>query len=185
MTVASGGVHDGVHASWWWGLPVPPPLSTSTAPHPPVSAIQLRRVIVISRMTSCTDHRERDRKDHYLPRGFLKGFIDPANKDLAKPLWHFDLETAEWSRESPGSIGWERGMYDYHPGTNVLEHPDKVFERFEREFPLVREHLLRRNFKGWVKQHKHFLLEYAQMMRARSPLFLQQQTKQKREHRAL
>ena len=57
------------------------------------------------RMTSCRDNRERDRKDHYLPRGFLKGFIDPANKGLAKPLWHFDLETAEWSRESPGSIG--------------------------------------------------------------------------------
>ena len=131
------------------------------------------------------DDRERDRKDHYLPRGFLKGFIDPANKDLAKPLWHFDLETAEWSRVSPGSIGWERGMYDYHPGTNVLEHPDEVFERFEREFPLVREHLLRRNFKGWVKQHKHFLLEYAQMMRARSPLFLQQQTAQNENTRTM
>jgi hypothetical protein len=58
------------------------------------------------------DNRERDRKDHDLPRGSLKGFIDPADKNLAKPMWHFDLETAEWSRESPGSIGWERGMYD-------------------------------------------------------------------------
>ena len=72
-----------------------------------------------------SDNRERDRKDHYLPRGFLKGFIDPANKDLAKPLWHFDLETAEWIRESPCSIGWERGMYDYHPGNlpNTVHRP--------------------------------------------------------------
>jgi hypothetical protein len=121
---------------------------------------------------------QRGRKDHYLPRGYLRGFIDPANKDLAKPFWHFDIESATWTMESPGSVGWERGMYDYHPGTNVLEHPDATFERFEREFPLVREHLLRRNFKGWVRQHRSFLLEYAQMMRARSPLFLQQQTAQ-------
>jgi hypothetical protein len=131
------------------------------------------------------DSRAPNRKDHYLPRGYLRGFIDPANKDLAKPLWHFDIETATWTTESPGSVGWERGMYDYAHGTTELEHPDGTFERFEREFPQVREHMLKRHFKGWVKQHKSFLLEYAQMMRARSPLFLQQQTAQNENMRVV
>lgn len=131
------------------------------------------------------DSRALNRKDHYLPRGYLRGFIDPANKELAKPLWHFDIETTTWTMESPGSVGWERGMYDYAPGTTELEHPDETFERFEREFPQVREHMLKRHFKGWVKQHKSFLLEYAQMMRARSPLFLQQQTAQSENMRVM
>ena len=123
------------------------------------------------------EDRQRGRKDQPTAKpGFLKGFIDPANKDLAKPLWYFEIETATWTMESPGSVGWERGMYDYAPGTTELEHPDETFERFEREFPQVRDHMLRRHFKGWVKQHKGFLLGYMQMMRARSPLFLQQQT---------
>jgi hypothetical protein len=40
--------------------------------------------------------------------------------------------------------------------------------------------MLQRNFKGWVKQHKAFLLGYMNMMRARSPLFIEQQTAQNR-----
>lgn len=129
--------------------------------------------------------QERNRKDHHLPRGFLRGFIDPANKDLAKPLWHFDLESRLWSMESPGSIGWERGLYDCAPGSGELTHPDETFKRFEREFPLVRENMLRRNFKGWAKQQKPFLLEYMQMMRARSPLFIEQQTEQNENTRVV
>src|SRR5690242_19784723 len=131
------------------------------------------------------EDRQRNRKDHHLPRGFLRGFIDPMNNNLAKPLWYFDLETRAWSMESPGSVGWKRGLYDYAPGTGELTHPDETFERFEREFSLMRERMLQRNFKGWVKQQKPFLLEYLQMMRARSPLFLEQQTAQRQNDRVV
>jgi len=85
--------------------------------------------------------------------------------------------------KSPGEVGWERGFYDYADTNAQLEHPDVTFAQFEREFPLVREHMLGRNFKGWVKQHRSFLLGYMQMMRARSPLFIQQQTQQNRNLR--
>jgi hypothetical protein len=120
----------------------------------------------------------RNRRDHYLPQGYLKGFIDPARKNMARPFWMFDLETKIWSMESPGSVGWERGFYDYADGTSELEHSDLTFKRFEDEFPNVRDHLLQRNFKGWAKQQKPFLLEYMQMMRARSPLYISQKTEQ-------
>lgn len=122
------------------------------------------------------------RKDHYVPRGYLKGFIDPARAHLAKPLWKLDLETRIWSRESPGSVGYERGFYDYMD-TPPNQHPDNSFKDFEDEFPSVLEHMIKRRFKGWVKQHKAFLLGYMQMMRARSPLFIQQQTAQNRNVR--
>jgi hypothetical protein len=125
-------------------------------------------------------HRNRRRKDHYVPQGYLRGFIDPARAVLDKPLWHYDLESKIWAEKSPSEVGWERGFYDYFEATTDLEHPDVTFAKYEREFSLVRDHMLERNFKGWVKQHKPFLLGYMNMMRARSPLFIEQQTAQNR-----
>jgi hypothetical protein len=72
-------------------------------------------------------------------------------------------------------IGWEKGLYDYAKGGANLEHPDVTFARFEREYPLVRQRMLEKRFKRWVKQ-RSFLLGFMQMMRARSPLFIRQQT---------
>ena len=126
--------------------------------------------------------RQRGRKDHYIPQGYLRGFVDPARESLDKPLWHFALESGEWSEKSSSEVGWERGFYDCAANAE-LEHPDVTFAKFERQFPLVREHMLQKNFKGWVRQHKGFLLGYMQMMRARSPLFIQQQTEQNRSLR--
>ena len=125
-------------------------------------------------------HKRRGRKDHYVPQGYLRGFIDPARQNLDKPLWYYDLATQTWSEKSTAEIGWERGFYDYAGGDIDAEHPDVTFARFEREYPVVREHMERRRYKGWVKQHRAFLLGYMQMMRARSPLFVQQQTAQNR-----
>jgi hypothetical protein len=121
---------------------------------------------------------QRARKDHYLPQGYLRGFIDPARAGLARPFWKYDLESKVWSMESPSSVGWERGFYDYANETTELPHPDETFRKFEIEFPAVRDRMLQRNFKGWAKQQKPFLLEYMQMMRARSPLFISQKTEQ-------
>lgn len=128
-------------------------------------------------------NRQRGRKDHYVPQGYLRGFIDPARADLDKPLWHYDLESGIWAEKSEKEVGWERGFYDYADANVDQEHPDLTFAMFEREFPLVRDQMLHRNFKGWVKQHRHFLLCYMQMMRARSPMFIQQQTDQNRSLR--
>ena len=123
-------------------------------------------------------HKTRGRKDHYVPQGYLRGFIDPAREELDKPLWHLDLATTTWATRSTTEVGWERGFYDY-AGPNVgAEHPDVTFAEFERQFPIVREHMLKCRYKGWVTQHRGFLLGYMQMMRARSPLFVRQQTVQ-------
>ena len=123
-------------------------------------------------------------RDHYIPQCYLSGFIDPARKDLAKPFWKFDLETKLWSMESPGSVGWERGFYDSADASVPQEHPDATFGKFEREFPQVRDHLLGRNYKGWVKHDtRRSCSATMQMMRARSPLFIEKQTEHNRSLR--
>lgn len=127
-----------------------------------------------------THQEQRDRKDHYVPRGYLKGFIDPARENLSKPFWKLDLATKQWSMASPGSVGWKRGFYDYAEFHPDLKNPDETFKQLENDYPSHRDEVLRKNYKDWVKQHKAFFLRYMQMMRARSPLFINHQTEQNR-----
>ncbi len=126
--------------------------------------------------------KERGRKDHYVPQGYLRGFIDPARSQCNRPLWQLDLVSNVWTEKSPSEVGWERGFYDYAGEASGLEHPDVTFAKLEREFPVIRDRMLERHFKKWVKQ-KAFMLSFMQMMRARSPLFFQQQETQNRNLR--
>jgi len=100
---------------------------------------------------------QRGRKDHYIPRGYLRGFIDPARENLSKPFWKLDLATKEWTMESPGSVGWKHGFYDYAESHPDLENPEKTFKRFEDDYPSHRDHILRRNYKGVGKAAQSIL----------------------------
>jgi hypothetical protein len=113
------------------------------------------------------------RRDHYLPQGYLRGFIDPARAELPKPLWCFHLHTRKWKERSPKQIGYIDGFYDYAIENTVAEHPDITFKRLENDFPRVRAQILEDGFRSWTN-HKEFLLAYLQMIRARSPLFFDQ-----------
>jgi hypothetical protein len=66
--------------------------------------------------------RQCGRKDHYIPQGYLRGFVDPARESLDKPLWHFALESGEWSEKSSSKVGWARGFY---AANTELEHAGK------------------------------------------------------------
>jgi hypothetical protein len=118
-----------------------------------------------------------NRRDHYLPQGYLRGFIDPTRKDRHRPLWHLDIATGRWTEKSPRQVGYADGFYDYAGEGSDLIHPDVTFARLEREFPIVRDRLIATNFDGWAHQLE-FFLSYMQMMRARSPLFLAQKTEE-------
>ena len=88
--------------------------------------------------------------------------------------------------EEPQSkeIAFGKGYYDYANGTDysVVTHPDSIFARLEREFPIRRNEMMATQFASW-EQHKDFLLEFMQMMRARSPLAMQQQEAAARQMR--
>jgi hypothetical protein len=110
------------------------------------------------------------RKDHYLPRGYLRGFIHPKRKNLHKPLWHYDVVSKVWKQYSPAQVGFKYGFYDPAPPSTELPVADEAFSRLEREYPPLIKELARDNFSNW-RYHFAFLLQFMHMMRARSPLF--------------
>jgi hypothetical protein len=116
------------------------------------------------------------RKDHWLPQGYMKGFIAPSRANEARPLFCFEKETQQWRPVSTKEIGQGEGFYDYADGTDysTVTHPDSVFARLEREFPSKRDLMAKHRFEDW-EEHKDFLLEYMHMLRARSPMAMEQQ----------
>lgn len=128
--------------------------------------------------------RLRGRKDHWLPQGYLRGFIAPSRAQEDKPLWCFHRHSQKWESLSTTEVAFGKGFYDYSSGTDysVVAHPDSVFGRLEREFPQRREQMAADDFATW-ERHKDFLLEFMQMMRARSPLAMQQQEAEVRQLR--
>ena len=126
----------------------------------------------------------RNRKDHWLPRGYQRGFVGPSRASRFRPLWCFFTHTQNWEEKSPSEIAYGEGFYDYADGTDysTATHPDSAFAHLEREFPLRREDMSAGRFANW-EQHKDFLLEFMQMMRARSPLAMQQQEAEARNLR--
>jgi hypothetical protein len=92
---------------------------------------------------------------------------------MPRPLWCFSLHAKRWKERSAKEIGYVDGFYDYATENNALEPADTTFKHLENEFPRVRERILKDGYPSWT-DHKKLLLEYMQMMRARSPLFFDQ-----------
>jgi hypothetical protein len=114
-----------------------------------------------------------NRRDHYLPQSYLRGFIDPSRMKQKQPLWHFDIPNGTWSERSPREVGYRLGFYDSATSEIGLETADATFTELENTFPKVRRELISGKFENW-KEHLDVLLRYAQMMRARSLLFFDQ-----------
>ncbi len=112
----------------------------------------------------------RNRRDHYLPQGYLRGFIDPTRLNYPRPLWHYDIPNSIWAEKSPREVGYRPGFYDYVTSEIGLETADSTFAELERAFPLIRRELISKKFENW-RDHLDFLLRYIQMMRARSLLY--------------
>jgi len=117
------------------------------------------------------------RRDHYIPQGYLRGFIDPSRANHPRPLWYFDIPKNRWFPKSSKEIGHRKGFYDYVHAGALLENEsaDSTFLRLENDYPRVREELVSTGYKRWT-DHLEFLLTFMQMMRARSTLFREQKT---------
>ena len=117
----------------------------------------------------------RDRKDHYVPQGYLRGFIHPERLRHSKPLHVFDVKRREWHEKAPAQIAWERGFYDYSPESDPDATADDAFRRLENQLPIVRERIRVEGYASWIEHHE-LLVSFAAMMAARSPLFRTQST---------
>ena len=122
---------------------------------------------------------QKGRRDHYLPQGYQRGFIDPARESEDKPLWKLDIASRKWAERSTKAVGFINGFYDYAGEGSELESlppADGTFSKLENEFPIVREKLLslrKKAFRNWTK-YLDFLLRYMDMLRARSPVYFDQ-----------
>ncbi len=123
---------------------------------------------------SGTGLQGRNRRDHYLPQSYLRGFVAPLRWKSERPLWYLDVPKDQWLERSPREIGYRQGFYDYAGSEIGLISADEAFGELERTFPRIRRDLLDSNFKDWTR-HLNFLLRYAPMMRARSLLFFERQ----------
>src|ERR1035441_3890599 len=95
--------------------------------------------------------KTRKRRDHYLPQGYLRGFIDPARTQEDRPLWHFDIRTKQWDERSPSEVGHGQGFYDYAGEKVSMEPADITFASLERNYPIVRERLIANTFATWTE----------------------------------
>ena len=118
---------------------------------------------------------ERNRRDHYSPQGYLRGFIHPKRLKAQRPLWVFDVSRQRWQQRSPTTIAWARGFYDYPPASRPDGTAEQVFLRPENEFPTIRERIRAEGFPSWV-QDRDGLIRFAAMLSARSPMYLDQAT---------
>ena len=115
----------------------------------------------------------KDRRDHYVPQGYLRGFIHPQRENHPKPLWVLDVNRHEWSEKSPSQIGWERGFYDYAPGSSPDATAEDAFRCLENDVPKIRNLIRANGYQSWT-EHRDVLVNFAAMMAARSPLFRNQ-----------
>lgn len=119
-------------------------------------------------------HPRQNRKDHYVPQGYLRGFVDPAREKNDRPLWCLNKWRNRWERKSPSQICHAVGMYDFANDAIEAEHADVTFKAMENGFPPLLDDLKERNFVGW-HEHLNFLCRYMQMIRVRSPQFFVEQ----------
>ena len=119
------------------------------------------------------------RRDHYVPQAYLRGFIHPQRQDHPRPLWVLDVNRRKWDEKSPSQIGWERGFYDYAPGSNPDATAEDAFRRLENDFPRIRDRLRTNGHQSWT-EHQDMLVDFAVMMAARSPIFRTQAVSQVR-----
>lgn len=114
--------------------------------------------------------QNRNRKDHIIPVGYLRGFVHPQRTHLPKPLFVFDISAGQWLERSPKEIAFRKGFYDYTSKGVPEQTAERAFTSFETGFPRVRDFILANGFASWL-QHKDFLLHFGQMLRTRSLLY--------------
>jgi hypothetical protein len=120
--------------------------------------------------------KTRSRLDHHLPQGYLEGFIAPSAEGQ---LSVFHREEGRWFESGPPGVGAIKGFYDYSEGLQPDQTADQAFRDLETKFAAVRRALVASRFSDWKKE-LNILLQFAQMLRARAPLFREQSMDQGR-----
>src|SRR5215470_11335321 len=101
-----------------------------------------------------------NRKAHFSPQGYLRGFVHPARVNHPKPLWVFDVQRSSWDQKSTSQFGYERAFYDYSSDSEPDATAEDLFKRPENDFPLIRDRIRNEGYSTWP-QHRDVLLSFA------------------------
>jgi Protein of unknown function (DUF4238) len=110
------------------------------------------------------------RNDHFLPQGYLRGFIHPDRQNMPQPLWGYDVCRKIWRPRSTAQVGYQVGMYDAISQDEQRFVADDLFKNLENKYPKLIRELSETNFITW-RHHFAFLMNFMQMICSRSPLF--------------
>ena len=78
-------------------------------------------------------------KNHFVPQFYLKGFIDPASKDLHNPyLWVVDLQDRIVMKKGPENVARIVGFYDWDELGDIAPSIEDIYSKIEsRAAPVV------------------------------------------------
>jgi len=119
----------------------------------------------------------RGRLDHLLPQGYLNGFTDPS---APGQLSVYDIRKQRWFESGTARVAAIRGFYDYSLGSDPDKTADEACREYEEKCPTIVCELLGNRFSTW-QEHLDVLLGYAQMLRAGTELFREQELAQARQ----
>jgi len=109
-----------------------------------------------------------ERKDHFSPQVYLRGFIDPAKANDEKPLSVFVLARTRWEKKSPSQIGWRRG-FESMTDPDLEQQVQEIVQDSENRWNTIVRGIRATTYSGWPR-FLPFLLEFAAWLSIRNPL---------------
>ena len=81
------------------------------------------------------------RKEHYIPKHYLEGFVDPSSMELQDPyLWVVDLLDLSLKSKAPKKVAKISGFYDSDNGQSFEDHLTKIENKVKHIFRQFRKH---------------------------------------------
>lgn len=131
-------------------------------------------------MEKAKRQKNRGRRDHVKPQGYLWGFVAGKPDHEQKPLWACYISPPpiqpknrpllEWIPQSPSEVSIQIGWYDYSLGSTPDGTADQAFANLERSITPVRDSIRTEGYQTW-RRHLPFLLCYGHMLQVRSELY--------------
>jgi hypothetical protein len=110
-------------------------------------------------------------KSHFLPRCYLKGFVDPASVvDGREPyLWMREPETGKWRRRAPKNVASQPDYYATSgPAGSKNQALEESLGNLENAVAPILRHLEQKS--DWTEQDTAALVAFAGIMYARLPV---------------
>jgi hypothetical protein len=112
----------------------------------------------------------KNRRDHIVPQGFLRGFLHSSQNPRSGKLQVYAVATRSWQEATPDEICYKLGYYDYSDLSPADATADDAFRDLENKITPIRESIREAKYLEW-ERHRDDLVAFFQMLRARSELF--------------